>query len=300
MATLKNNLHLNAIYNLDGRVALVTGGATGIGLMIAQGLATNGAKVYISGRRESVLETAVSMLAQQNIKAYALPMDVTDRESILHAKKVIEEKEGKLHILVNNAGQTGPVSRFLNDPSAPERKDPETLGLALFNNESNKDWADHYSINTFPIFFVTTAFLGLLAKGSADTANYTSCVINTTSISGLMKLAQNHFAYNSAKAAASHLTKMLATEFALKNIPVRVNAIAPGVYPSEMTHAVIEGSEAVNNVGLGIQPVPADRSGNAQEAAGTAIYLASPAGCYTNGQEIVIDGGYLAVNPSTC
>jgi len=267
--------------------------------MIAQGLAINGAKVYISGRREDVLEKAVLMLAQQNVTIYSLQMDVSDRESILHAKQVIEEKEGRLHILVNNAGQVGPISYFLNDPSAPERKDPETLGLALFNNESYKQWGDLYSINTFPIFFVTTAFLGLLAKGSADKVDYTSCVINTTSISGLMKLAQNHFAYNSAKAAASHLTKMLATEFALKKIPVRVNAIAPGVYASEMTHAVIEGTEAVNKVGKGLQPVPADRPGSAQEAAGTAIYLASPAGCYTNGQEIAIDGGYLAVNPAT-
>jgi len=294
-----STLRLNDIYNLEGRVALVTGGGSGIGFMIAQGLATNGAKVYISGRRKETLDRAVSSLAQQNVTIFAVPMDVTDRESILNVKKVIEEKEGKLHILVNNAGQTGPVSPFFNEPSAPQRKDAETLGLALFNNESNKEWADHYSINTFSIFFVTTAFLGLLAKGSANQKDYTSCVINTTSVSGITKLAQNHFAYNSAKAAASHLTKMFATEFALKKIPVRVNAVAPGVYASEMTHAIIEGTEAVNKVGQGIQPVPADRSGTAVEVAGTAIYLASRAGCYTNGQEIMIDGGYLAVNPST-
>lgn len=226
-------------------------------------------------------------------------MDATDKESITQARDFIAEKEGKLHILVNNAGQVGPVSRFLNDPSAPERKDASTLGQALFDNESFDTWADLYKINTFSIFFVTNAFLGLLDKGSRGIEGYTSSVINITSISGITKLAQRHFCYNSAKSAASHLTKMLSTEYALKGIPVRVNAIAPGVYESEMTFSSITGEEFVNKVGNGIQPVPAKRAGTAQEMAGTAVYLASPAGCYTNGQEIVIDGGYLAVNPST-
>jgi NAD(P)-dependent dehydrogenase (short-subunit alcohol dehydrogenase family) len=292
-------LKLNKIYDLNGRVALVTGGGTGIGLMIAQGLAANGAKVYITGRRKNVLETvAAETSGLENGSIVPLPMDVTDKDSILRARDVISEKEGRLHILVNNAGQVGPVSSFLNDDSAPERKDASTLGQALFDNESFDAWADLYRINTSSIFFVTNAFLGLLDQGSRDKDGYTSSVINITSISGIMKLAQRHFCYNSAKAAASHLTKMLSTEYALKGIPVRVNAIAPGVYESEMTYDKIEGEEFVNRVGSGIQPVPAKRAGTAQEMAGTVLYLASPAGCYTNGQEIVIDGGFLAVNPS--
>jgi len=226
-------------------------------------------------------------------------MDVTDRDSILNAKKEIEIKEGKLHILVNNAGISGPLSQFLNDTSAPEHKDPETLGMALFQNESFEGWSELYSTNTFSVFFVTTAFLGLLSKGSTDKEGYTSCVINITSISGIMKLAQNHFAYNSAKAAASHLTKLLSTELALKKVPVRVNAIAPGVYETEMTTERWQTTRNVDAIGLGIVPVPVRRPGTAEEVAGTVIYLASPAGCFTNGQEIAIDGGFLAVNPST-
>jgi len=289
---------MSKIYDLSGLIALVTGGGTGIGLMIAQGLAVNGAKVYIAGRRKEVLEKLVKDTpGLENGSLTAVTMDVTQKDSILQVRNLILEKEGRLHILVNNAGQVGPRSPFLNDPSAPERKDAATLGQALFDNESFEAWSELYRINTFSIFFVTNAFLGLLDKGSREKEGYTSSVINITSISGIMKLAQKHLCYNSAKAAASHLTKMLSTEYALKGIPVRVNAIAPGVYESEMTYDKIDGEEFLNLVGNGIHPIPAKRAGTAQEMAGTAVYLASLAGCYTNGQEIVIDGGYLAVNP---
>ncbi|KAG6903151.1 hypothetical protein C0995_004698 [Termitomyces sp. Mi166 len=288
-----------AINDLTGRVAVVTGGGTGIGLLITQGLAAAGAKVYITGRRLEVLKKVAESWNAQKVggEIVALQMDVTDKMSITACKKFIEEKEGKLHILVNNAGQVGPTSKFFNDLSASQHKDAETLGTALFENESFEGWADLYKINTFAIFFVTNAFLGLLDRGSNDVPGYSSVVINITSMSGVIKLAQDHFCYNSAKAAGSHLTKMLATEFALKNVNVRVNAIAPGVYASEMTFDEIK-PEDVDKIGKGICGVPAKRAGTGQEMAGTAVYLASRAGGYANGQEIVIDGGYAAVNPS--
>lgn len=84
------------------------------------------------------------------------------------------------------------MSPFLEDPNAPERKDAETLGQALFDNESFEAWSDLYQINLFSIFFVSTAFLGLLAKGSEDSEGYWSSIVNITSISGVIKLAQNH------------------------------------------------------------------------------------------------------------
>ncbi|KAG5646530.1 hypothetical protein DXG03_003297 [Asterophora parasitica] len=134
-----------------------------------QGLATTGAKVYITERRLEVLRKAAKTWNEKNpgnASIIPLHMDVTDKESIAHVKKILEEKEGKIH-----------------------------CGTRLL-------------------------------EGSKDKAGYTSVVINVTSISGVIKLAQEHFAYNSAKAAASHVTKMLATEFALKKVNVRVNAIA--------------------------------------------------------------------------
>ena len=91
-----------------------------------------------------------------------------------------------------SAGQLGPTSPFFNDKEAPEHKTAESLGTALFNCHSFESWASHSSVNLASIFFVTTAFLGLLAKGSEDIQGYWSSVINITSISGITKLAQNH------------------------------------------------------------------------------------------------------------
>jgi NAD(P)-dependent dehydrogenase (short-subunit alcohol dehydrogenase family) len=167
-----------------------------------------------------------------------------------------------------SAGQLGPTSPFLDNPEAPENKNAESLGTALFNCQSFESWCSHSSVNLASIFFVTTAFLGLLAKGSDDIPGYWTSVINITSISGILKLSQNHvrlmfllhrlyliqsytkFCYNSIKAAASHLTKLLSTEIGLKNIPVRVNAIAPGAYESEMS-----------SIGDNPLPIPAKRAG---------------------------------------
>ena len=95
-------------------------------------------------------------------------------------------------LVPTSAGQTGPLSTFFNDTDAPEHQSAETLGRALFDNESFEGWSEVYSINSASIFFVTTAFLGLLAKGSEDRPGYESCVVNISSISGHMKLAQNH------------------------------------------------------------------------------------------------------------
>ncbi|KAF8120581.1 hypothetical protein EV363DRAFT_88226 [Boletus edulis] len=293
---------LEKLYDLNGRVALVTGGGTGIGLMIAQGFAANGARVYITGRRLQVLQN-VAESWNNNKKdtmgsLIALQMDTTNKDDIQLAVEKLRKDEGKLHILVNNAGQGGPRSDELNKPSTTAPKKAEEIGKYLFNNESFEGWSSLFAVNTFSVYFVTVAFLELLDKGSHDKPGFTSNVINITSISGLIKVAQRHFCYNSSKAAASHLTKMLSTELALRGIPVRVNAIAPGVYESEMTRDVISSQEATDAVGMPVISVPAKRSGTATEMAGTAVYLASPAAEYMNGQELVIDGGFLAVNPS--
>ncbi|KAN0087423.1 hypothetical protein V8E55_006044 [Tylopilus felleus] len=293
---------LEKLYDLNGLVALVTGGGTGIGLMIAQGLAANGARVYITGRRLKVLQNVAESWNTRKKDTMgsliALKMDTTNKDDIKQTVQKLRNDEGKLHILVNNAGQSGPMSDELNKPSPTAPKKAEELSQYLFNSESFEEWSSLYSVNTFSIYFMTVAFLELLDKGSQDKPGFTSSVINITSVSGLIKVAQRHFCYNSSKAAASHLTKMLSTEFALRGIPVRVNAIAPGVYESEMTHDVISGQEATDAVGMPVVSVPAKRPGTAAEMAGTAVYLASPAAAYMNGQELVIDGGYLAVNPS--
>ncbi|CAE6436428.1 unnamed protein product [Rhizoctonia solani] len=300
------HLHLGKVFGVSGLTALVSGGGTGIGLMMAKGLAANGAKVYIGGRRREVVEKAAATHgAGINGKLLPISLDVTNKESIESAVKLISsENDGKLDVLINNAGQVGPVSNFFSIPGAPERKDTETLGKALFKNESFQGWADVFTINVSSWFFLSTACLGLLEKASkareAETGGWSSSIIGISSISGQMKQAQDHFAYNTSKAAGIHLTKLLSTELALRKIPVRVNSISPGAFPSEMTS--MEGSsftpDNVDLVGKGISKVPSARGGLDKDIVGAALYLASPASYYVNGQIITVDGGFISVNPS--
>jgi len=297
------DLSVESLFGLKGKVALITGGGSGMGLMMAKGFASNGAITYIGGRRKDVVEKAAADFGQGlSGRIIPLELDVTSKESILKAVELIgSANEGKLDILINNAGQVGPKIKFFKDPSAPERADPETLGKALFDNEGFEDWSDLFSINTSSLYFVTTAFLGLLDKATRTDGPFSASVINITSISGSLKLAQNHFAYNASKAAGDHITQMLATELALKGIQVRVNAIAPGLFATEMTDKEGEAfnAEETTQVTGSLHPVPSGRSGTAGEIAGSALYLASRAGRYTNGQVIVVDGSVLAVNPAT-
>ncbi|CAE6456114.1 unnamed protein product [Rhizoctonia solani] len=297
-----NQLLTKTVYDVSGRVALVTGGGTGIGLMISRALAANGAKVYVSSRRNEVIEqTADEHGSQTRGEIIPLELDVTDKASIKNAVQVIQNNDGKLDLLFNNAGRSGPKSPFFTDESAPENKDPHTLGSSMFDAEEFEDWSSLYTTNASSIFFVTTAFLGLLHKASDERGAWSAGIINTSSISGQMKRSQNHFAYNSAKAASIHLTKMFSTELAIKGIPVRVNSIAPGMFPSEMTgHQGQQMSgEKASSIGKGITGVPMQRGGTETDIAGVALFLASPASYYITGQIVTVDGGYIAANPAT-
>ncbi|BGP46630.1 hypothetical protein JCM10450v2_002477 [Rhodotorula kratochvilovae] len=290
------------LFSVKGLVALVSGGGTGIGLMATQALAANGAKVYIVGRRKEVLDRVVEVYSP-NVEGQiiALPGDVSDKADIKRLAEEIKQREGGLHILFNNAGISGPKTPL--DPETPADKMSEELF-----KESVEDWTEVFRINVMNIYFMTTAFLPLLAKftnggdpaGKAIYENYQTGVINTTSISGLIKDAQNHFAYNASKGAANHLQRLMATEFA--HTGVRINSIAPGVFPSEMTGS---GSDDKNKTSLEGEfdpkslKVPADRAGTEEDMAGTVLYLSSRAGQYTNGVIIPVDGGTLSTNPSS-
>ncbi|KAF8752777.1 Enoyl-(Acyl carrier protein) reductase [Rhizoctonia solani] len=264
-----SHLRLDKIFNVSGLVVLVTGGGTGIGLMMAKGLASNGAKVYIGGRRKDVVEKAAGE----------------------HGSKISGE--------LVPAGRVGATSGFLSDPNAPECSDTDTLGKALFYNESFEGWSTAFSVNVSSVFFVSTAFLGLLENASKAREAETGDGVLQLSISQV-------FAYNASKAAGIHLTKMLSTELALRSIPVRVNSIVPGAFPSEMT-----GSEAsvsaqgstltvaqVERIAQGITQVPSARGGLEKDIVGIVLYLVSPASYYVNGQALAVDGGFLAVNPA--
>ncbi|KAL1678327.1 hypothetical protein EV122DRAFT_212261 [Schizophyllum commune] len=295
---LPSDLRASGLLDMTDRIALVTGGGTGIGLMIAHGFAANGAKVYIGGRRKHVLENSAQDLEGAG-QLVPIVMDVTDKTSILAARDTIASADGFIDVLVNNAGQTGPMSFWMADDSAPQNRDAEAFGAGLFA-EDQGGWASVFAANACSTFFVTTAFMGLLAQGAARHGAYSVSVINITSMCASSKIAQAHllFAYNATKAAATHITRMLSTELARRKIPVRVNALAPGVFESDMTHFALEkGLESITQL-LGMHAVPAGRIGSEAEMAGTALWMASTAGGYLNGQEILIDGGYATLNPS--
>lgn len=276
----------NDILNLQ--VALVTGGDSGIGLMATQALAVNGAKVYITGRTEEKLDTVVKThgqgIAGEIIQIVA---DITQKSEIAKLLKEIESKERCLCILINNAGISGNTQKT-------EAKTAEEMKKNLFDDESSTfdDWVNTYRTNVPQLFFMTMAFLPLLQKASELHHGYSATVINISSISGIVQSSQHHFGYNASKAAAIHLTKMLASEIANSELKVRVNSIAPGVFPSEMTTGGESGEDQKSQIEKDkYAKVPAKRPGKDEDMAGAVLFCATNQ--YLNRQTIAVDGGYI-------
>ena len=198
--------------------------------MAVQALAVNGAKVYIVGRTEVKLQT-VAETHGKDIAGQIVPLvgNIADKQDIKRLVEEISSKEKYLDILINNAGISGANQ-------SPEGKSPEEFSKNLFDaeNATFEDWENTYRTNVAQIYFTTTAFLPLIAKAAEHQHGYAGTVINITSISGITKNSQSHFSYNASKGAANHLTKMLASEIANAGFKVRINAIAPGIFPSEM------------------------------------------------------------------
>lgn len=286
--TSNDHFKLENLFSVKGKVALVTGGGSGIGLMATQALAKNGAKVYITGRTSEKLNR-VAELYSKNIDGQIIPLtaDVTDKSSIEKLVEEISSNEKALDILINNAG----VSSATQDT---DKQTPEDLRKALFEDASSsmEEWDKTYRTNVVQCFYTTTAFLPLLQKATDAQRGWSSTVINISSISGIVKASQHHFAYNASKAATIHLTKMLAHEVASSGLKIRINNIAPGVFPSEMTASE---SDEKQKSALPKEKyegkVPAGRPGKDEDMAATVLFAATNQ--YLNGQTIVVDGGYV-------
>lgn len=269
-------------------VALITGGGSGIGLMAAQALAVNGAKVYIAGRTEEKLDR-VKELYNADTAGEIIPLqaDITSKAEIDKLVKEVSSREKFLSILINNAG-------ISSKTQTTEHEDPHKLRQSLFEDDSGdiQEWDDVFRTNVSQLFFMTTAFLPLLQKGSEQERAWSSTVLNITSISGIVKVSQHHFAYNASKAAAIHLTKMLAHEVVTSNQRIRVNNIAPGVFPSEMTTS---GSDEKQKSAIPKekyeQKVPAARPGKEEDMGNAVLFAVTNQ--YLNGQTVVVDGGYV-------
>ncbi|KAI1211988.1 uncharacterized protein F4807DRAFT_417146 [Annulohypoxylon truncatum] len=273
------------LFDLKGHVALVTGGGTGIGLMATQALVANGAKVYITGRTKEKLDRVVELYSHGKDSIVPIACDVTDKSQIASLVDQVKAREECLCILINNAGISGETLQT-------EAGSAQEMRENLFDTDKSSvdNWTDVYRTNVTPIFFATAAFLPLLQKSSERFPGWSGTVINISSISGLVKTAQHHFAYNASKAAAIHLTRLLAAETAANKLKIRVNSIAPGVFPSEMTTEGSGGDQKSYIEREKYAKIPAGRPGKDDDMAQTVLFFA--ANQYLNGQTLAVDGGY--------
>ncbi|KAL0940398.1 short-chain dehydrogenase/reductase [Colletotrichum truncatum] len=273
------------LFSVKGIIAVVTGGGTGIGLMIAQGLEANGAIVYIIGRRKEALEKAAGTAKHGNI--HAIQGDVTSKSDLERAVSEIKSAHGYVNVVIANSGIGGPALKGLPpNPSISQYRD------FLWNWEP-KDFTETFAVNTTGVFFTAAAFLELLDEGNKrSNFKQRSQVIATSSI-GAFNRQPMGFAYAGSKSAVVHIFKQLSTVLVPFNI--RANVIAPGFYPSEMTTATVD---AHKESGWPKSVIPEERAGDIEDMVGAILYLVSKAGAYTNGNILVTDGGRLAVMPS--
>ncbi|KAL8776969.1 MAG: hypothetical protein Q9213_008066 [Squamulea squamosa] len=298
MATLnKSNedLKLNKLFDVSKFTAIVTGGGTGIGLMITQALVTNGAKVYITGRREEALNRVVDLYNTGPGKIIALACDISKKEEVKQLAEEVASKESNgIHLLVNNAGIARDNNTRFSQAGKPDSKSAQSISDHLMMSEPEQ-WAETFETNITGQYFVTAAFLPLLAKGREVTPGYSTSVVNVSSISGVMKgSSMGQFAYATSKAGLIHLTRIMATTFA--DAKIRVNCIAPGIFPSEMT-AGSSGDDQKSE----LKPEssnPAGRPGSDSDMAACILFLAGPGGVFLNSQVLYPDGGNILVQPA--
>ncbi len=238
--------------------------------MATQALAVNGAKVYICGRTEEKLER-VAETYSQGIRGHIIPItcDITSKEQIAQLCDQISSKENHLDILINNAG-------ISNLTFQTEASSAEEMKKNLFDDEKStfKDWDDVYRTNVTQCWFMSMAFLPMLQASTEHHHGWSGTVVNITSISGQVKTSQHHPQYNASKAAAIHLSRMLAQEIQVNGLKVRVNNIAPGVFPSEMTAGDSGANQKSHVPKENFEgKVPADRPGKDRDMAGAVLFV---------------------------
>ena len=248
------------MFQLTGKVALVTGGNGGIGLAMARGLARAGATVVISGRDAGKSAAAVAALAAEGLQAQAIEADVTDEAAVSRLFDAILQRHGSLDMLVNNAGTS-------------VRKQPQDLSLA--------EW--HTVIDTN----LTSAFLCARAAYAPMRQAGAGKIINIGSMLSILG-APYASAYGASKGGVVQLTRSLATAWAADNI--QVNAVLPGWIDTALTRKAREQVPGLYERVLG--RTPAARWGEPADLAGIAVFLASSGSDFITGTAIPVDGGY--------
>ncbi|NBD39000.1 MAG: glucose 1-dehydrogenase [Verrucomicrobia bacterium] len=254
--------YLTRQFGLHGKTALVTGGYRGLGLAISIGLASAGARVVLNGRSREAVEEQAEKLRAEGLEIESAVFDITDEEQVEEAVKRLAQRHGNIDILVNNAGV--------------QRRHPlASMPLAEFKAVLD--------VNLTAAFLVARSVVeGMHAQGSGKIINICSLM------SDLARPTTGNYA--AAKGGLRMLTRSMAGEWASEGI--QVNAIAPGYFETEMTKKLKEDPQ-FNEWICG--RTPAGRWGQPSELAGLAVFLASPASSYINGQMVFADGGLTAV-----
>jgi NAD(P)-dependent dehydrogenase (short-subunit alcohol dehydrogenase family) len=258
-------MKIQDLFSVAGKVAVVTGGSRGIGLMIARGLVENGARVYISSRKADACDRVAAELGAHG-ECVSVPADLSSMDGIERLAAAVAEREERVHVLVNNAGAVWaePIEQF-----------------------SEKGWDKVVDLNLKSPFFLTQKLLPQLR--AAATADDPARVIHVASIDGLHVNPIDTYSYAASKSGLIHLTRAMARR--LSEDDITVNAIAPGPFESKMMEWTLE------HHGERIRATnPRKRIGTPEDMAGVAIYLASRAGAYVNGVVIPVDGGIVAVS----
>ena len=253
---------MKTLFDVTGKIAIVSGGSSGIGAMMARGLLENGAKVYITARKAERLMAMAEELSEFG-ECIAIPSDMSSVEGIASFVAEISKHESKVDVLINNAGASW---------SAPIEDFPEN------------GWDKVMDINIKSVFFTIQKFLPLLkAAGNTDQP---ARVINIASINGIRNSGMTTYSYTASKSGVILLTEHLATDLASHWI--NVNAIAPGFFPSNLTKHIVQNDEMTEDA---LSKIPRGRMGKPEDIAGTAIFLCSPASSWITGETIVLDGG---------
>lgn len=252
------------LFDLTGRVAFITGGATGIGRQIAEAYGEMGASLVLCARDGDRCAEAAGKLAESTgVRTLGLRCDVRSIDEVNEAVATTEAKFGRIDILVNNSGTTW---------MAP----PEDMPLS--------GWSKVVDVNLTGVFLVSQAV------GRGMIANQGGKIINIASVAGLRGAppeVMDSIPYQATKAGVIGFTRDLAWKWARHGI--RVNAIAPGWFPSDMTQGLLD-----DRAELLLRDIPLQRLGNDQDLKGAAVFLASAASDYVTGHTLVVDGGQSA------